>query len=323
MRRLARGAFRFYWGEGIADDVPALAYYLVLSLAPFAVGVAALALRVDDALSALAVAAQLNRFLPEAIHGDVERLVVGARENSPTLLAVSVAAMLWTTSGAIGVIERCLSRILAGGRHNIILGRIRNMALGGGVAATVVLAALSTTAASDVTDKLGLRGALSAESVFALTSAGSIVVFATIYRYAPRTRISVPASLLGALPAGLGIQLVPAVVGLYVGAIADLQAVRLFLVLAVVLLGVSIVAGLVLVGAGIAGTTERRRRRRATDGRPAGRSQQTAVPPPPGGTAQAPRTIEAPVDPVPEDEPSKADPDTQRPPRRRPRSVSR
>jgi YihY family inner membrane protein len=298
MRRLAHAAYRFYWGEGIADDVPALAYYLVLSLAPFAVGVAALALRLDDALNALAVAAQLNRFLPAAIHGDVERLVTGARDNSPLLLAVSVAAMLWTTSGAIGVIERCLSRILDCPRHNIITGRIRNMALGGAVAAAVVLAALTTTAASDVTDSLGLRGALSPESVFALTSAASVVVFATIYRYAPRTRVSVRASLLGALPAGLGLQLVPAVVGIYVGAVADLQAVRLFLVLAVVLLGLSIVAALVLVGAGIASTTERRRR-------------------------QAPRTIEAPIDPVSADQPGEAGPDTQRPPSGRPSSLSR
>ena len=73
MRRALDRVFQFYWGEGIADDVPALAYYLVLSLAPFALGVAAVALRLDDALTALSVAAQINRYLPEQVHGDVER----------------------------------------------------------------------------------------------------------------------------------------------------------------------------------------------------------------------------------------------------------
>ena len=84
MRRALDRVFQFYWGEGIADDVPALAYYLVLSLAPFALGVAAVALRLDDALTALSVAGQINRYLPEQVHGDVERLVVGTRESSPS-----------------------------------------------------------------------------------------------------------------------------------------------------------------------------------------------------------------------------------------------
>ena len=108
-----RRLFDFYWGEGIADDVPALAYYLVLSLAPFALGLAALeALLLKDVLSAITVADQLNRFLPEALHEDIRWLVVGTRDNSPLLLALALFAMLWTTSGGIGVIERCLSRIL-------------------------------------------------------------------------------------------------------------------------------------------------------------------------------------------------------------------
>src|SRR5919205_3036443 len=139
MRSIPQRVFRFYWGQGIADDVPALAYFLVLSLAPFALGVAAVALRVDDALTALSVAAQINRYLPEEVHGDVERLIIGTRDSTPELLVVAVLAMLWTTSGAIGVIERCLSRMLGFRRHNIVTGRLRNMGLGAVVAAGVIL----------------------------------------------------------------------------------------------------------------------------------------------------------------------------------------
>jgi membrane protein len=258
MRRIGDRLFRFYWGQGIADDVPALAYYLVLSLAPFALGVAAVALRLDDQLTALSIAAQINRYLPEEIHGDVERLVVGTRESTTKLLIVAILAMLWTTSGAIGVIERCLSRMLQLPRHHVVPGRLRNMALGAMVAAGVILAAVAASAVNDISDVLALRGVIPPGLLVVIVSAGSVLVFAAIYRYAPRTRLHWRACLLGALPAGVGLQIVPSVVGLYVGAAAGLQAVRLFLVLAVVLLGLSIVATLVLVGAGITASAERR-----------------------------------------------------------------
>src|SRR3954469_5871004 len=135
MRGLPGRIFDFYWGTGIADDVPALTYYLVLSLGPFALGLAAVqALLLDNVLSAIEVADQINRFLPDAVHGDITRLVLGTRSNSPLLLTLAVATMLWTTSGAIGVVERCESRMLDSLRHTIVAGRIRNMLLGAAVA---------------------------------------------------------------------------------------------------------------------------------------------------------------------------------------------
>src|SRR4051812_36373918 len=136
MRRSASRIFDFYWGEGIADDVPALTYYLLLSLAPLALGLAAVqALLLKNLVSAIEVADQLNRFLPDAVHGDITRLVLGARSNSPQILAVAVATMLWTMSGAIGVIERCESRMLDAPRHSIVAGRLRNLLLGAAVGA--------------------------------------------------------------------------------------------------------------------------------------------------------------------------------------------
>ena len=57
MRRAFRRIFDFYWGRGIADDVPALTYYLLLSLAPLALGLAAVqALLLKNLLSAIEVA---------------------------------------------------------------------------------------------------------------------------------------------------------------------------------------------------------------------------------------------------------------------------
>jgi len=254
-----RRLFDFYWGEGIADDVPALAYYLVLSLAPFALGLAALeALLLKDVLSAISVADQLNRFLPEALHDDIRGLVVGTRNNSPLLLALALVAMLWTTSGGIGVIERCLSRILDVPRHNIVIGRVRNLGLGALVAVAVILASLSISVVTNLSYELNPGVGLPGPMILVFNALGSMLVFATIYRYAPLTKMRWRSALLGGIPGGLAIQTVPAIVGIYVTAAAGFAAVQLFLLLAVMLLGLYIIALLLLVGAGIAGRAERR-----------------------------------------------------------------
>lgn len=259
MGRLARWLFEFYWGQGIADDVPALTYYLVLSLAPFALGLAAVeVLLLENVLSVLEVAEQINRFLPTALHGDIRNLVVSTRDDSPLILAGALAAMLWTTSGAIGVIERCESRILGCKRHDVVTGRLRNLVLGVGVAVMVAAAAAGSPVISDAADALKLHGQLPGGLLLVLNALGSIVVFAGIYRWAPRSRLRWRSAAVGAIPAGLAMQGVPALVGLYVGTAAGLAAVRVFLLLAVVLLGLYTMATLMLVGAGVAVRTELR-----------------------------------------------------------------
>jgi len=262
VRAMLGRLFHFYWGEGIADDVPALAYYLVLSLAPFALGLAALeALLLRDVLSALQVAETLNNFLPEAVHGEIRSLVVGTRDNSPLLLALALVAMLWTTSGGIGVIERCLSRMLDLERHHIVIGRIRNLGLGGLVAIAVILASLSISVVTDLSLELRPGKGFPGPLVLVFNALGSMVVFATIYRYAPLGRLRWRSALVGGIPAGLAIQAVPAIVGIYVSWAAGFAAVQLFLLLAVMLLGLYIVALVLLVGAGLAARAERRRPR--------------------------------------------------------------
>jgi len=275
MRSLPKRVFDFYWGEGIADDVPALTYYLLLSLAPFALGVAALeALLLDDLLSAIELAGQLNRFLPEAVHADVERLVIGTRDNSPLLLAVALVAMLWTSSGAIGVVERVESRMLDCPRHNVVVGRGRNLVLGALVALTVAAASAGAPVIGDAAGALDLREGLPDGLVLAMNGIGSVAVFAVIFRYAPRSRLRWRSAFVGAVPAGLALPAVPAIVGLYFGAAAGFAAVRVFLLLAVLLLGLYVMALVILVGAGVAVRAEQRRRetnaRRPRPGAPRG-----------------------------------------------------
>lgn len=263
MRSLAKRAFDFYWGEGIADDVPALTYFLMLSLAPVALGLAALeALLLQNADAAIRVAETLNRFLPDAVHGDIQRLVLGTRANSPQLLALALAAMLWTSSGAIGVIERCESRMLDCRRHDVVTGRIRNILLGAAIAVMVIAATAAAPVIGDAAGALNLRRALPGWLFLVLNTAASIVLFAFVYHWAPRSRPRFRACTLGAVPAGIAIQAVPAIVGLYFGATAGFAAVRLFLLLAVILLGLYVISMVTLVGAGLTVQSELRRRGR-------------------------------------------------------------
>jgi len=253
MRRVGGRIFQFWWGQGIADDVPALAYYLLLSLAPFALGVAALqALLLEDLVSALQIATQVNRFLPEAVHGDVQQLIVGTRDNSPMLLALAVVSMLWTSSGAIGVIERCESRILGCPRHNVVTGRLRNIALGALVAVAFVVGTGSAPVIGEVAAWLNWRSSMPTWLGFGLNAFGSVLLFTAIYRYAPRSVVAWRHAFLGALPAGAAIQGIPWLVGLYFGAAAGFAAVRVFLLLAVLLGGLYIMATVMLLGAGVA-----------------------------------------------------------------------
>jgi membrane protein len=283
MRRLARRIFDFYWGQGIADDVPALTYYLLLSLAPLALGLAAVqALLLKNLLSAIEVADQINRFLPDAVHSDIRNLVLGTRSNSPQLLAVAVVTMLWTMSGAIGVVERCESRILDAPRHSIVSGRIRNMLLGAGVAVMLVVASAGAPVIGDAADALNMRGALPGALLIAVQAVGSVLVFAGIYRWAPRATLRWRSAIIGAIPAGIAIQAIPALVGLYVGNFVGFAAVRLFLILAIVLLGLYVMATVILVGAGVAVKRELRWKRRVAarrmaTARPAAASAATAA----------------------------------------------
>jgi uncharacterized BrkB/YihY/UPF0761 family membrane protein len=279
LRRAAQRVFAFYWGRGIADDVPALTYYLVLSLAPFALGVAALqALALRDTGSALDVATQLNRFLPEGIHDDVRRLVLRTRSDSPRLLILAIASMLWTSSGAIGVIERCESRLLGCPRHGVVVGRVRNIVLGAAVAVTVAVGIAGAPVLGDAAAVLRVGGHLPGPFGLIANTAVSVLLIAGVYRFAPRSVLRWRSSLLGALPAGIAMQAIPALVGVYVGAAAGFAAVQLFLILAVVLLGLFVVATFVLVGAGLAVEAEHRARER---GAAAASCDVPAEPPPP------------------------------------------
>ena len=106
------------------------------------------------------------------------------------------------------------------------------MALGALVALAFMFAAAGAPVIGDVLRRISLgSGGL---SLF-FNTLGSITVFAVIYRYAPLSRMGWRAAFIGAVPAGVALQAVPYVIGLYFDAAAGFAAVRLFLLLAVLL----------------------------------------------------------------------------------------
>jgi hypothetical protein len=137
------------------------------------------------------------------------------------------------------------------------MGRLRNVMLGALVAVAAILACLSISVVSDVSLKFRTGSGLPGPAILVFNTLGSILVFATVYRYAPLGRLRWTSAIKGAVPAGIAIQLVPAIVGVYVSAAAGFAAVQLFLLIAIVLLGLYIVALAMLVGAGLAGIIDR------------------------------------------------------------------
>jgi uncharacterized BrkB/YihY/UPF0761 family membrane protein len=209
-KRSLQAFFDFYWGEGIADDVPALTYYLLASLAPFALGITALAAVIlHNRVSTRTLADEIGRYTPKEIQDGLVSLVVRTDEASIFLFLLAIVAMLWTSSGAIGVIERTLARMLQRPRHHIVVGKLRNLGLGAGVALLFLIAAGGAAIASGIEDEIKISPEIAAP-LFALGNLiVSIIVCATVYHFAPYGRMRWRATLAGATLAGFGLQLVP------------------------------------------------------------------------------------------------------------------
>ena len=74
MRRAFRELIGLYWESGISADVPALAWYLLSSLAPLALGLTALAaIILGDYAEAQALAARVSGVLPADAHEQSSR----------------------------------------------------------------------------------------------------------------------------------------------------------------------------------------------------------------------------------------------------------
>jgi uncharacterized BrkB/YihY/UPF0761 family membrane protein len=259
LRGWAGNADRFYWGSGISDDVPALTYYLLISLAPFLLGLASIIALVTEGDTLLGdLTESLTRDLPPDLAEAILGLARDTYANSPLLLTLAIVGCLWTCGGGVGVLERCLSRLLGRDRWHPIITRLRHI----GLAALLVAAVLAVITAGAFGAGLAAKFhlPLGGWAVPLLSLAVTLAVSYLLLRLAPRGGLTSRAAWAGAIPTALGLQVVPSLVGLYVNAASGLQAHRIFFLLVVLVLGCSLSAQTILIGAGLAARAERRLR---------------------------------------------------------------
>ena len=256
LRRAAARIERFYWGSGLSDDVPALAWYLVGACAPLVLGITALAAIVlGDGARADELARRIAAVLPPGPRDQVVDLVLRTRRDSPLLLAIAILSMVWVSAGATGVIERVESRLLAAPRSGAIALKLRHLGLASGMVVMIALMAAAATEATDLRMRLGFRvPGWSVSLSAALVIAG---VCSLLFRFATSRRVSWRAALAGGLPTGALVAVTPLVAGYYARAVAGRTPVQVFLVLAGLLFTCYLVAQGLLIGVGLAASRER------------------------------------------------------------------
>src|SRR4029077_1520190 len=118
------------------------------------------AIILGDYAEAQALAARGRGGLPQNGHEQIVALVLRTRRDSPLLIAGAILGMVWTSSGAVGVVDRCLSRMLARGATNPVLGKLRNLGVASAVAVLIVLMVLVASAGTGLVHRLHVDSTL-------------------------------------------------------------------------------------------------------------------------------------------------------------------
>jgi uncharacterized BrkB/YihY/UPF0761 family membrane protein len=267
VRRAFRELVGLYWDSGVSDDVPALSWYLLSSLVPLALGLTALAaVALGDYAEAQALATRVSRVLPRDVHDQFVALVLRTKRDSPLLIAGAIIGMLWTSSGSVGVIHRCLRRLLSIDTPNPITGKLKDIGVAFAVATLVVVLVLLATAGTGVVDRLHVNATLLRVLVPVLMLAVIVAICAMVFRALSRERVSWHAALEGAGVSGVILLITPTLTGYYTRWVANNTPVKVFLVLAGVLITCYIVALGLLLGAAVAARVEVGPEGQAADG---------------------------------------------------------
>ncbi len=264
-----------YFDSGIGADVPALAWFLLASLAPLALGLTAIAAVVlGDWAEAQQLADRAAGVLPPDAHDQIVQLVLRTHKDSPLLIAGAIIGMVWTSSGAVGVIQRTLTRVLGIDPGSAVLGKLRTLGVSAAVAVLIALAVVVGSAGTGLVGRIGLDGTLTR----LLVPLASMSVIALICAAAMRTlalgALSWRAALTGAVVSALALEITPTAAGYYLRFVAGPAPVEIFLMLAGVLITCYLIALGLLIGTGVAARVQR--------GRPLGPQPQVA-----GATAGA------------------------------------
>jgi uncharacterized BrkB/YihY/UPF0761 family membrane protein len=251
-RRALRELVALYWDSGVSDDVPALAWFLVSSLVPLALGITALAtVLLGDYAHAQALAERVTRVLPKDVQDQVTQLILRTKRDSPLLIVGSIAGMVWTSSGAVGVLARVLSRLLARPGAGLVTGKLRNLGVALGLATLVVLIVVVASAGTGIVHRIGLDPLLTRLAVPLLSLAVTVSICASIYWVLAAKAVSWHSALAGGLVGGLVLLITPTAAGYYLRLVAGGTPVALFLMLAGVLFTCYLAALGLLLGAGV------------------------------------------------------------------------
>jgi uncharacterized BrkB/YihY/UPF0761 family membrane protein len=216
LRRVPRELVGLYWDSGVANDVPALAWFLISSLVPLALGLTALAaVALGDYARAQELSSRISEVLPKDAHDQIVNLILRTKDQSPLLIAGSILGMVWTSSGVVGVLERCLQRLLDRPSAGVVLGKLRNLAVATVVAVVIVLMVVVATAGTDLVGRLKLDPAIVRVTVplasFGMTTLLCGAVFRTLAGRSLRWR----AAWAGAAVSGLVLDITPTAAGYY------------------------------------------------------------------------------------------------------------
>jgi len=249
----------FWWGRGLAHQVPALAFYLVLSLAPLALGLTAVAsLLLGDHLHSDEVASQLSQFFPVEIRQQIIKVGENTQHASPQLLAIALAAMLWVLSGALGVLERAMQIFSPVPPFSFVWGKVRLLLLSALLAVIVLVGLIASILASgaskDIADLLSINSRALSFSLTLLTLSGTVSSLALLYKFLPRQRPSFRVAARAALPASAVLLMTPYIVGRYFAVSSGTfsSATGVFLSLAVIMASCMLMANGLVLGAGLA-----------------------------------------------------------------------
>jgi uncharacterized BrkB/YihY/UPF0761 family membrane protein len=252
LRTAGREAIGFYWGSGLSNEVPALAWFLLASLVPLALGVTALAAIVlGDYDRAHIVAERLSHALPHSVHEQVVQLILRTHRQSPLLIAASLAGMLWISSGAVGVLKRALSRLLGDSGQGMVVGKLRDIGVAAAVTVLVVMMVLAASAGTGLVREVGLSSVLTRVLVPIVTIGLTAFICGGVYWVLSGGQVRWRSALLGGLSGGVLLQLVPTAAGYYLRYVAGNTPVELFLMLSGVLITCYLAALALLIGAGV------------------------------------------------------------------------
>ncbi len=252
LQHAAREAIGFYWGSGLSNEVPALAWFLLASLVPLALGITALATVVlGDYSQAQKVAERLSSGLPHSVHEEIVQLILRTHRDSPLLIAGSIAGMLWTSSGAVGVLERSLSRLLGGAGKPAVVGKLRNIGVAGAVTVLVVLMVVVASAGTGVVRELRLNSVLTRIALPIASVALTSLLCGGVYWVLGGGPVRWRSALLGGVAGGVLLQVTPTAAGYYLRYVAGNTPVELFLVLRGVLITCYLAAVSLLIGVGV------------------------------------------------------------------------